>query len=109
MYVGKLNTPILDEEESHELIRPAFDTPQGEEVPVIGLAWQVEGKLAAWISRRKTSDFDDLVFLCGAYGDTIREWSQHLNLDFRQQFYEVYTLVQNDAKILERTKQILSL
>jgi len=90
---GQLNTPILgEEEESFKLIRPRFRAPQGNQVPVIHLTWQVEGKLSAWISRRKESDFADLRFLFRTFGKVIRDWSGHLNLEWRQEFYEVFKL-----------------
>ncbi|KAF9772435.1 hypothetical protein IL306_009853 [Fusarium sp. DS 682] len=34
---GKLGTPVLGEEDSREVIRPSFETPQGSQIPVIPL------------------------------------------------------------------------
>ncbi|KLP08711.1 uncharacterized protein FFB20_14029 [Fusarium fujikuroi] len=89
---GQLGTPILGEEDSLELITPQFQTPQGNEVPVIFLTWQVEGKLKTWISRKKRSDYLDLVFLFREYGNEIRNWSEHLSKDWRREFYETLAI-----------------
>ncbi|RKL17974.1 hypothetical protein BFJ68_g4235 [Fusarium oxysporum] len=42
---GQLGTPVLGDEDSLEFITSHFATPQGDQVPVIPLTWQVEGKL----------------------------------------------------------------
>ncbi|EXL67267.1 hypothetical protein FOPG_16606 [Fusarium oxysporum f. sp. conglutinans race 2 54008] len=106
---GQLNTPVLGQEDSFELIRPRFRTPQGEEVPVIFLTWQVEGKLGTWMSRKKNSDFEDLEFLFRTYGSTIREWSAYLSEEGRREFYEVYKASVSDKKIRKDMKGTLGL
>ncbi|KAM5347241.1 hypothetical protein ACJ41O_010246 [Fusarium nematophilum] len=102
---GQLNTPVLGEDETFEMIQPSFRTPQGNQVPVIHLTWQVEGKLSAWISRRKDSDFTDLRFLFRTFRKNIRDWSGYLNLQWRQEFYEVFKLEANkeERKEMKRT------
>ncbi|SCV25452.1 uncharacterized protein FFB14_00345 [Fusarium fujikuroi] len=105
---GQLSTPILGEEDSLELITPQFQTPQGNEVPVIFLTWQVEGKLKTWISRKKRSDYLDLVFLFREYGNEIRNWSEHLSKDWRREFYEVYK-IESDKKARKEMKSYLQL
>ncbi|KLP18949.1 uncharacterized protein LW94_14751 [Fusarium fujikuroi] len=105
---GQLGTPILGEEDSLELITPQFQTPQGNEVPVIFLTWQVEGKLKTWISRKKRSDYLDLVFLFREYGNEIRNWSEHLSKDWRREFYEVYK-IESDKKARKEMKSYLQL
>ncbi|KAG5758539.1 hypothetical protein H9Q72_013322 [Fusarium xylarioides] len=106
---GQLNTPVLGQEDSFELIRPRFRTPQGEEVPVIFLTWQVEGKLGTWMSRKKNSDFEDLEFLFRTYGSTIREWSAYLSEEGRREFYEVYKASVSDKKSRKDMKRTLGL
>ncbi|KAF5976565.1 hypothetical protein FCOIX_7017 [Fusarium coicis] len=96
------------EEDSLELITPQFQTPQGNQVPVIFLTWQVEGKLKTWISRKKRSDYLDLAFLSREYGNEIRNWSQHLSKDWRREFYEVYK-IENDKKARKAMKSYLQL
>jgi len=108
-FIGRLDTPVLGDEDSYELIQPSFTTPQGSEVPVIHLTWQVEGKLGAWISRKKMSDFDDLVFLFQKYGDEIIQWSEHLDMQRRLDFYGLYEVVVEDKRLLERMKKVLRL
>lgn len=108
-HAGELNTPLLGTEDSSEVIRPAFQTPQGSQVSVIALTWQVEGKLAAWISRRKRSDFRDLVFLCRTYGTIIQEWSEHLDLEHRGLFYDIFKASVSDEKRRREMKMVLSL
>lgn len=56
----------------------------------------MEGKLWAWISRRKDSDFQDLIFLAQIYGSTIREWSNNLRKDWREEFYRIFGVFAND-------------
>lgn len=107
--IGKLDTPPLDEDGSFELIQPAFVTPQGDHVPVIELAWQVQGKLIAWYSRRKTSDFADIVFLCESYAAEIQQWSEHLDEAQRQLFYDVYKIEEPNEKKQRFMKGLLSL
>ncbi|KAI7783436.1 hypothetical protein LA080_011782 [Diaporthe eres] len=71
-------------------VTPAFSTPQGRKVPVPELAWQVETKLGAYQSRRKTFDFRDLVFLFEKYGQYIREWSIRLDEKLRMGFFIIF-------------------
>ncbi|KAI0977591.1 hypothetical protein F4678DRAFT_455742 [Xylaria arbuscula] len=105
---GKLDTPNLTEPDSFELIHPSFQTPQGSKVPVIELTWQVEGKLGAWISRRKDSDLKDLIFLFMTYGETIRQWSEHLKMESRVDFYEVYKItMDSDVEACKEMRETL--
>ncbi|KAE8152834.1 hypothetical protein BDV25DRAFT_137507 [Aspergillus avenaceus] len=106
---GAIGTPNLNESESYELIPPSFPTPQGSCVKVIHITWQVESKLTAWFGRRKNSDFLDLVFLLKNYGDEIAEWSQHLDKNMREIFYQVYISNEKDKTGQEAAKKILSL
>lgn len=106
---GKLGTPILSDEASHEIIKPSFETPQGDRVPVIALDWQVEGKLAAWFSRRKNSDFDDLLFLFRTYGNEITTWSGRLEKEWRVEFMEAYKLERVSEREYEEMKRTLHL
>ncbi|KAI0116453.1 hypothetical protein GGR51DRAFT_555478 [Nemania sp. FL0031] len=106
---GKLDTPDLQNPESFEIIKPMIRTPQGNQVTVIDLTWQVEGKLKAWITRRKHSDFLDLQFLFESYGMAIQEWSQHLRMDWRVDFYEIYKLEMPDKSSHKRMHKILGL
>ncbi|KAG5798775.1 hypothetical protein H9Q69_002183 [Fusarium xylarioides] len=107
---GQLGTPVLGEEDSLELITPDFETPQGSQVPVIPLTWQVEGKLRAWMSRKKQSDYFDLKFLFRKYGrEEIRQWSEHLSRDWRQEFYEVFKVEETDKEALKEMMDILQL
>ncbi|CVL07738.1 hypothetical protein FPRO06_02224 [Fusarium proliferatum] len=105
---GQLNTPDLGDEDSLELITPHFATPQGNQVPVIPLTWQVEGKLGTWISRQKQSDFQDLTFLFRKYGNEIRTWSEHLSENWRREFYDVFKL-DNSKEACKNMKKVLRL
>ncbi|CAJ0552149.1 Ff.00g061280.m01.CDS01 [Fusarium sp. VM40] len=103
---GRLDTPVLNEEESSELITPSFSTPQGEQVPVICLPWQVEGKLKTWMARKKESDFQDLAFLLQKYESSIKGWSEYLPQQGRREFYDVYKVFMDDKskqKVMKRT------
>lgn len=104
---GKLGTPLLDQDGAFEMIKPAFPTPQGDNVPVIHLAWQVEGKLNAWISRKKNSDFQDLTFLFRTYSDDIKEWSENLTKEWRLDFYQVYKATYKSAADRKALKETL--
>ncbi|KAI0205496.1 hypothetical protein F4808DRAFT_236120 [Astrocystis sublimbata] len=106
---GALDTPDLREPGSFALIKPSFRTPQGDSVSVIELDWQVECKLKTWMSRKKESDFQDLQFLFENYEEVIREWSEHLNMDWRVEFYEVYKAAMDDPVARERMRKTLSL
>jgi hypothetical protein len=106
---GKLGTPVLADEASHETIRPSFETAEGDRVPVIALDWQVEGKLAAWFSRRKNSDFDDLLFLFRTYGKEIARWSGRLQNEWRVEFMEAYKLEPVSEKEYDEMKRTLHL
>ncbi|KAK1761832.1 hypothetical protein QBC33DRAFT_520069 [Phialemonium atrogriseum] len=106
---GNLNTPILGEPDSIEMIQPQVRIMHGDRVPVIDLAWQVEGKLWTWTSRTKDSDFQDLVFLFHTYGDRVKEWSEHLKKDQRINFYEVYKVEAKDKAAQKKMKEVLSL
>ncbi|KAF5578920.1 hypothetical protein FPANT_9792 [Fusarium pseudoanthophilum] len=100
----------LGEEDSLELITPCFETPQGSQVPVIPLTWQVECKLRAWMSRKKQSDFFDLKFLFRKYGrEEISQWSEHLSKDWRREFYEVFRVEETDEEALKEMMSILQL
>lgn len=107
--LGNLNTPILGEPDSIEMIQPQVRMMHGDRVPVIDLAWQVEGKLWTWTSRTKDSDFQDLVFLFHTYGDRVKEWSEHLKKDQRINFYEVYKVEAKDKGSQKKMKEVLSL
>ncbi|PGH20795.1 hypothetical protein AJ80_03422 [Polytolypa hystricis UAMH7299] len=107
--VGELNTPNLGLEGSFETNRPSFETPQGKQVKVIELAWQVEGKLITWFSRRKHSDFLDLVFLLLKYDNKISKWSENLNKDMRVAFYDIYDADTEDETMCKAMKKRLSL
>lgn len=76
---------------------------------VIHLTWQVEGKLIAWFSRRKDSDFLDLEFLLQAYGDQIEKWSEHLDENMRETFYAVYDSGTENKTKCEAVRKTLSL
>lgn len=91
------------------MIQPRFETPQGDQVPVIDLTWQVEGKLSTWISRKKLSDYEDLEFLCQIYGSVISEWSENLPKAWRQEFYEVYKATAESKAAQKAMKKTLSL
>ncbi|CAG7566057.1 unnamed protein product [Fusarium equiseti] len=98
---GKLNTPILGQPDSTELIQPG--------VPVIDLTWQVEGKLGTWISRKKESDYEDLVFLFQKYEDATSEWTENLPKKWRQEFYEVFEADVKAQALRKNMKRALSL
>ncbi|KAH7174261.1 uncharacterized protein B0J16DRAFT_417797 [Fusarium flagelliforme] len=106
---GQLNTPCLGDDGSIELIEPRFETPQGDQVPVIDLTWQVEGKLGTWMSRKKLSDYEDLEFLCRTYGSSISEWSENLPKAWRHEFYGVFKASVEDEAAREDIKRTLSL
>lgn len=76
---------------------------------VIHLTWQVEGKLTAWFSRRKDSDFRDMEFLLLTYGEEISKWSENLDKDMRAAFYEIYDAEKEDKLMSEAMKKMLSL
>jgi hypothetical protein len=100
---------LLGEEDSLELITPHFETPQGSQVPVIALTWQVEVKLRTWMSRKKRSDYLDLIFLLRKYGRDIREWSEHLSKEWRQEFYEVFEIEERDEAARKEMRSVLQL
>ena len=75
---------------------------------MIYLTWQVESKLNAWISRRKGSDFEDLQFLFMTYREIIQEWSEHLQSDWRREFYEVFK-VTAEKKLHKMMREVLHL
>ncbi|PWY91807.1 hypothetical protein BO94DRAFT_512834 [Aspergillus sclerotioniger CBS 115572] len=106
---GAIGTPNLSESESRESIPPSFQTPQGSRVNVIHITWQVEIKLTAWFARRKHSDFLDLVFLLTTYGREIAKWSQYLDRNMRESFYQVYGSSKEKETNCEAVKKMLSL
>ncbi|KAJ5274593.1 hypothetical protein N7497_005196 [Penicillium chrysogenum] len=106
---GAIGTPDLRELASRESISPSFQTPQGNQVNVIHITWQVETKLTAWFSRRKNSDFLDLEFLLTAYRGEIAKWSQFLDKNMRETLYAVYSSGEKNKTKCEAVKKTLSL
>ncbi|KAF4448250.1 hypothetical protein FALBO_16824 [Fusarium albosuccineum] len=103
--VDQPDTPLVGQEDSYESIQ----TPEVEQVPVVPLKRQVEKKLGKWILRKKQSDFQDLEFLFRANGQAIKEWAEHLNLEWRIEFYEAYKTAYGDRKARNAMKSTLKL
>ena len=76
---------------------------------VIHITWQFETKLITWFGRRKDSDFLDLEFLLLNYGDEIVKWSQFLDKNKRETFYDVYNAATEDKVMCKAVKKTLSL
>ncbi|OAX82951.1 hypothetical protein ACJ72_02702 [Emergomyces africanus] len=106
---GALDTPNLEDAESYESITPSFQTPQGDRVNVIHITWQVETKLTTWFGRRKESDFQDLEFLLLNFGSEIVKWSQFLDKNMRETFYDIYDVATEDKEMCKAVKKTLSL
>lgn len=108
---GKLNTPPLDlVNGAIGNISTAFATPQDKKVPVLELACQVETNLGTYQSRRKTSDFSNLVLLFEKYWQHIREWSMHLDEKLRMEFFIIVQVERKSkASGITEMRKILSL